>query len=125
VTTWSPTSLFNRCIYGSENLSPTSQKDFCNKIGTKRTCPRSRRISALEVNGLGSDEARGLKTTRYNGLGGGTLVAVWITATSVPLTRGAGIALLGNVTDITTCMEREVSRRRRYGGATKLHGSQC
>ena len=35
---------------------------------------------------------------------------------------GAGIALLGNVTDITTCMQREVSRRRRYGGATKLHG---
>jgi hypothetical protein len=22
----------NRCIYGSENLSPTSQKDFCNNI---------------------------------------------------------------------------------------------
>jgi hypothetical protein len=29
---WSPTSLFNRGTYGSENLSPTSQKDFCNNI---------------------------------------------------------------------------------------------
>jgi hypothetical protein len=37
LATWSPTSLFNRCTYGSENLSPTSQKDFCNKIGQKRS----------------------------------------------------------------------------------------
>jgi hypothetical protein len=27
-----PTSLFNRCTYGPENLSPTPQKDFCNNI---------------------------------------------------------------------------------------------
>src|SRR5450756_3117860 len=37
LATWSPASLFNRCAYGSENLSPTSQKDFCNNIGTSRT----------------------------------------------------------------------------------------
>jgi hypothetical protein len=24
--------------HGSENLRPTSQKDFCNNIGTTRTC---------------------------------------------------------------------------------------
>jgi hypothetical protein len=32
LATWSPASLFNRCTYGPENLSPTSQKDFCNNI---------------------------------------------------------------------------------------------
>jgi hypothetical protein len=26
LATWSPTSSFNRCIYGAENLSPTSRK---------------------------------------------------------------------------------------------------
>src|SRR5258706_14747694 len=30
LATWSPTSLFNRCTYGSENLRPMPQKDFCN-----------------------------------------------------------------------------------------------
>ena len=48
MATWSPTSLFNRRTYGAENLSPTSQKDFCNNIGTKRTCRVSRRMSAVE-----------------------------------------------------------------------------
>ena len=33
----SPTLLFDRRAYGSENLSPMPQKYFCNKIGTKRT----------------------------------------------------------------------------------------
>jgi hypothetical protein len=39
LATWSPPSLFNRCTYGSENLSPTSQKDFCNNICQKRKPP--------------------------------------------------------------------------------------
>jgi len=30
-----PTSFFNCRAYGSENLSPVPQKDFCNTIGTK------------------------------------------------------------------------------------------
>src|ERR1700747_1070257 len=30
MTTWSPTSLFNRRTYGSENLRPIPQKEFCN-----------------------------------------------------------------------------------------------
>jgi hypothetical protein len=29
--------LVKRRAYGSENLSPMPQKDFCNKIGAKRT----------------------------------------------------------------------------------------
>jgi hypothetical protein len=33
----SPTLLFGRRAYGSENLRPLPQKDFCNTIGTKRT----------------------------------------------------------------------------------------
>ncbi len=36
MTTWSPTSSFNRRAYGTENLSPMPQKDFCNTIGTTR-----------------------------------------------------------------------------------------
>jgi hypothetical protein len=32
MTTWSPTSLFNRRAYGSENLRPIPQKEFCNTI---------------------------------------------------------------------------------------------
>jgi hypothetical protein len=34
---WSPTSFFNRRAYGSENLSPIPQKDFCNSICQKQT----------------------------------------------------------------------------------------
>jgi hypothetical protein len=34
---WSPTSFFNRRAYGSENLSPVPQKDFCNTISQKQT----------------------------------------------------------------------------------------
>jgi hypothetical protein len=33
MTTWSPTSLFNRRAYGSKNLRPMPQKEFCNTIG--------------------------------------------------------------------------------------------
>src|SRR5260370_42243283 len=47
LATRSPASLFNRCTYGSENLSPTSQKDFCNKIGTERTWRSSRCMSVI------------------------------------------------------------------------------
>ena len=36
MTTWSPTSLFDRRAYGSENLRPVPQKDFCNTICQKR-----------------------------------------------------------------------------------------
>jgi hypothetical protein len=32
---WSPTAFFNRRAYGSENLSPIPQKDFCNTIPSK------------------------------------------------------------------------------------------
>jgi hypothetical protein len=32
MTTWSPTSLFNHRAYGSENLRPIPQKEFCNTI---------------------------------------------------------------------------------------------
>jgi hypothetical protein len=37
MSTWSPTSLFNRRGYGSENLSALPQKDFCNTIRHERT----------------------------------------------------------------------------------------
>jgi hypothetical protein len=33
--TWSPTSLFNRRAYGSENLRSIPQKEFCNTIEVK------------------------------------------------------------------------------------------
>jgi hypothetical protein len=37
MTTWSPTSSFNRRAYDPENLSPMPQKDFCNKICQQQT----------------------------------------------------------------------------------------
>ena len=42
----SPTSLFNRRVYGAENLSPTSKKDFCNDICTFETCRLVLKMSA-------------------------------------------------------------------------------
>src|SRR5450756_2874596 len=53
LATWSPASLFNCCTYGSENLSPTSQKDFCNNICHEATLP-------LGYNGRGAPWAGGL-----------------------------------------------------------------
>jgi hypothetical protein len=47
MTTWSPTSLFNRRAYGLENLRPLPQKDFCNTIGTKRTSSDVRSVVAI------------------------------------------------------------------------------
>jgi hypothetical protein len=51
---WSPTSLFNRRTYGSENLSPMPQKDFCNSIRQERSF-----IDNLQRNifGLATEEA--------------------------------------------------------------------
>ena len=62
LATWCPASLFNRCTYGSENLSPTSQKDFCNNIGTFRTCHRVFRMSAI-----GGQTDSGISTLRRLG----------------------------------------------------------
>jgi hypothetical protein len=45
---WRCTLLFDRRAYGSENLSPMPQKDFCNTIGTKRTSRCGRRMPAVE-----------------------------------------------------------------------------
>jgi hypothetical protein len=44
---WSPTLLFDRCVYGPEKMSSLTQKDFCNTIGAKQTfreTPRARRF---------------------------------------------------------------------------------
>jgi hypothetical protein len=43
MSTWSPTSLFNRRAYGSENLRPMPQKDFCNTIPLKADSERTSR----------------------------------------------------------------------------------
>jgi hypothetical protein len=58
---WSLKCSFDRRAYGPENLWSSMQKDFCNSIGTKRTCQDSTAMSAVRgMNGPGSDAARGL-----------------------------------------------------------------
>src|SRR6202023_1551004 len=44
---WSLTSRGAGRIGGSGNFRSSPQKDFCNNIGTKRTCQPGRRMSAL------------------------------------------------------------------------------
>jgi hypothetical protein len=34
---WSPTLLFDRCVYGPEKMSSLTQKDFCNTICQTQT----------------------------------------------------------------------------------------
>src|SRR5271169_3915454 len=46
---WSLTSRGAGRISGSENFRSSPQKDFCNNIGTKPTCCRSRYMSAIGV----------------------------------------------------------------------------
>jgi hypothetical protein len=56
---WSPTLLFDRRAYGPEKLSSVMQKDFCNTIGTKRTCHDGLWMSVLggeaDIRQLGRD----------------------------------------------------------------------
>jgi hypothetical protein len=40
--------MFDRRVYGPENLCSATQKDFCNKIGTKRTSQADCGMSAVE-----------------------------------------------------------------------------
>ena len=61
---WFPTSSSNSRTYGSENLSPMPQKDFCNSIGTFETCRMTPRMSANRLK-TGS-ERRAVNVTRLD-----------------------------------------------------------
>ena len=62
MTTWPPTSLFNRRAYGSENLRPSPQKEFCNTIwgrADKRPIDRRSRLLTDFVAEVGDDDGGG------------------------------------------------------------------